>query len=255
MTVRWIELEGAHNVRDLGGLAAGGSRTRPGVLLRSDALHELTADDVEHLVDVVGVAHVVDLRSSAERSERGRGALGSTEVRYTELEVIGPEVLARRAATRAAGFAAGLEPARILSDGYLELLELGAPAFTMAFGRIVEPAGSPVLVHCAVGKDRTGVLIALLLDAAGVDRHEIVADYARSGERMAPIIARWTAANPTSGLTEQLAAFTAMAVPETMEHVLEHLHDRWGGGAGFFIEHGQPSAAIDLWRARLIGQS
>jgi protein-tyrosine phosphatase len=254
MTVGWIELEGAHNVRDLGGLAADGARTRAGVLLRSDALHELTAADVEQLVDVVGVAHVVDLRSSAERSERGRGALGSTAVRYTELEVIGPDVLARRAATRAAAFAAGLDPARILSDGYVELLELGAQAFTEAFGRIIEPGGTPALVHCAVGKDRTGVLIALLLDAAGVDRDEIVADYARTGERMAPIIARWTTTNPSSGLTEQLAAFTAMAVPETMEHVLEHLHDRWGGGAGFFIAHGQSPEAIDLWRARLVEQ-
>jgi protein-tyrosine phosphatase len=85
-----------------------------------------------------------------------------------------------------------------------------------------------------------------------VDRDEIVADYARSGERMAPIIARWTATNPSSGLTEQLAAFTAMAVPETMEHVLEHLHERWGGAAGFLVEHGQSADAVARWRAQLL---
>jgi hypothetical protein len=180
-------------------------------------------------------------------------------VRYTELEVITPEVLARRAATRATAFAAGLEPARILSDGYLELLDIGAAAFTEAFTQIVAPGGAPALVHCAIGKDRTGVLVALLLDAAGVDRDAIVADYARSGERMAPIIARWTAANtsagnPSSALAEQLAAFTAMAVPETMEHVLDHLHDRWGGGAGYFLENGQSVEAIAGWRAQLLEQ-
>ncbi|MEO5899865.1 MAG: tyrosine-protein phosphatase, partial [Ilumatobacteraceae bacterium] len=192
MSIGWIDLDGAHNVRDLGGLTAGAGHTRPHVLLRSDALHELTASDVGHLVDDIGLAHVVDLRSDSERLERGRGALGSTTVRYTELQVIGPDVLARRAETRRASFAAGLPPARILSDGYLELLDLGAPAFVSAFEAIVAPGGAPALVHCAIGKDRTGVLIALLLDAAGVDRTEIVADYARSGERMAPIIARWT---------------------------------------------------------------
>jgi protein-tyrosine phosphatase len=151
VTAGWIELDGAHNVRDLGGLRAGSSRTRTGVLLRSDALHELTTNDVEHLVEVVGVAHVVDLRSAAEREERGRGGLGTTAVRYTELEVIGPDDLARRAATRAAAFAAGLPPARILSDGYVELLDLGAGAFTEAFERIIEPGGTPALVHCRCG--------------------------------------------------------------------------------------------------------
>ncbi|MEO5899726.1 MAG: tyrosine-protein phosphatase, partial [Ilumatobacteraceae bacterium] len=90
------------------------------------------------------------------------------------------------------------------------------------------------------------------LDAAGVDRSEIVADYARSGERLAPIIARWTAENTSTGLTEQLAAFTAMAVPETMEHVLDELHSRWGGAAGYLVEHGQSVATVQAWQRQLI---
>src|SRR4051812_23686014 len=101
MSGGWIELEGAHNVRDLGGLRAADGRTRRGVLLRSDALDQLTAADVERLVGGVGLAHVVDLRSATERRERGRGPLGATPVRYTEVEVIGPDDLARRAAARA----------------------------------------------------------------------------------------------------------------------------------------------------------
>src|SRR5262245_22644223 len=93
-TVGWIELEGAHNVRDLGGLRAGSGRTRTGVLLRSDALDQLTAGDVRRLVEERGLAHVVDLRSANERVERGRGPLGATPLRYTEVEVIGPSDLA-----------------------------------------------------------------------------------------------------------------------------------------------------------------
>jgi protein tyrosine/serine phosphatase len=251
-TVGWIELEGAQNVRDLGGLAAAAGRTRPGVLLRSDALDQLTADDVRQLLDVGGLKHVVDLRSAHERTERGRGPLGATPVRYTEVEVIGPDDLARRAATRAAAFAAGEPPPRILADGYVELLELGAPAFAAAFGRIVEPGGTPALIHCAVGKDRTGVLTALLLDAAGVDRGEIVADYARTAERMGPIIDRWMTNNPSTGMTEQMAAFTASAPAETMDRLLEQLHARWGGGAAYLAANGQPRAAVDAWRQRLV---
>jgi protein-tyrosine phosphatase len=251
MSVGWIELEGAHNVRDLGGLPAGTGRTRAGVLLRADALDQLTPADVVRLVDDLGLANVVDLRSAHERIERGRGTLGATGVRYTEVEVIGPDDLARRSETRAAAFAAGHPPARIIADGYVELLELGAPAFAAAFASIVAPGGSPALVHCAIGKDRTGVLTAVLLDA-GVDRDEIVADYARTGERMAPIIERWMVANTSTGMSEQLAAFTASAAPDTMAHLLTVLHQRWGGGGAYLVANGQAPAAVDAWRDLLV---
>ena len=252
MSVRWIDLEGAHNVRDLGGLRAGSGRTRDGVLLRSDALDQLSAADVERLVGDVGLAHVVDLRSATERIERGRGPLGATPVRYTEVEVIGPDDLARRAEARAAAFAAGDPPAQVIADGYVELLDLGASAFAAAFGAIAAPGGTPALVHCAIGKDRTGVLTALLLDAAGVARDEIVADYARTSDRMAPIIERWMVNNPSSGMSEQIAAFTATAAPETMDHVLTVLHDRWGGAAAYLVANGQPAAAADAWRQQFV---
>lgn len=252
MSPQWIDLEGANNVRDLGGLRAGDRLTRTGVLLRSDALNELTPSDVRHLVDERGLAHVVDLRSAHERIERGRGPLGDTPVRYTEVEVIGPDDLARRADARAAAFAAGLPPERVLGDGYVELLELGGAAFTEAFRRILEPGGAPALVHCAIGKDRTGVLVALLLDVAGVDHDEIVADYARTGERMAPVIARWVDADTGTTINEQVAAFSAMAAPATMEQVLDVLHDRWGGATGFFGGHGVDDVDLDRWRSMLL---
>ena len=97
------------------------------------------------------------------------------------------------------------------------------------------------------------MLVALLLDAAGVERDEIVADYARTGERMAPVIARWLDADSGSTLNEQVAAFTAMSAPATMEQVLDVLHDRWGGAAGFFEQHGIPAADIARWRDQLVG--
>src|SRR4051794_11468276 len=251
MTAEWIELEGANNVRDLGGLRAGDGRTRTGVLLRSAALDELPPAAVRHLVDERGLAHVVDLRSAHERHERGRGPLGDTPVRYTEIEVIGPDDLARRAEARTAAFAAGLPAERVLGDGYVELLEIGGAAFTEAFRRILEPGGAPALVHCAIGKDRTGVLVALLLDVCGVDRDEIVADYARTGERMAPVIARWVD-DTGSTINEQVAAFTALAAPATMEQVVDVLHERWGGAAGFFAAHGVSAADLDRWRSMLL---
>jgi protein-tyrosine phosphatase len=255
MTPAWIELEGAHNARDMGGLRTAGGRTRAGVLLRSDALDALTRGDVERLTTEVALAHVVDLRSSAERDERGRGRLGETGVRYTELEVIGPDDLERRRAAREAAFAAGRPPAEIMADGYAELLQLGAGAFVEGFRRIVEPGGAPVLVHCAAGKDRTGVMVALLLDVAGVERRQIIADYAASDGRMAPIIERLGAAASYERPADAVQAFMLGALAPTMEHFVAHLDEQWDGGAGFFLAHGVEEAALDRWRALFVEPS
>jgi len=247
-----IELTGAHNVRDVGGLPATGGATRPDVLLRGDALDALSDADVDRLVDGVGLKHVVDLRSRAERIERGRGLLGTTAVRYSELDVIDEAVLARRSADRTSAYAAGTDPVRIIADGYLELAQLGAPAFVSALGSLVNPDGVPALVHCAIGKDRTGVLIALLLDAAGVDRDAIVADYALSHVSRAAIQARVEQSQALQALAEQVPAFVFEADPATMTRFLDHLDGQWGGARGYFGAHRVDGAVLDQWQRVLI---
>jgi len=250
--VTQIRLEGAHNVRDLDGLPATGGSTRAEVLLRGDALDGLTAADVTALVDGHHLAHVVDLRSRAERIERGRGLLGQTKVRYSDLDVVDEANLARRQEHRATSFAAGVDPNVIIADGYVELLELGAPAFVAALENIVEPGGVPALVHCAIGKDRTGVLVALLLDAAGVERKAIVADYALSHQTMSHVREQLEQSEAFQALARQIPAFVFDATPQTMELFLDRLHERWGGGAGYFTANGVEPSVLDRWRALFI---
>jgi protein-tyrosine phosphatase len=247
-----INLVGAHNVRDLDGLAAGDASTRPDVLLRGDALDALTAADVAVLVHEHGLAHVVDLRSRAERAERGRGLLGETGIRYSDLDVIDETALARRQDTRATSFAAGVDPDVIISDGYVELLELGAPVFVQAFESIVAPGGVPALVHCAIGKDRTGVLVALLLDSAGVDRKAIVADYALSHQTMSHVREQLERSEAFQALAKQIPAFVFDATPRTMELFLDRLEERWGGGRGYFTANGVDPGVLDRWRTIFI---
>jgi len=243
-----IRLEGAHNVRDLDGLPAGDAVTRAGVLLRSDALDSLTPADVAVLVEQYRVAHVIDLRSHAERAEKGRGPLGETAVRYSDLDVIDEADLARRSDHRAASFAAGIDPNVIIADGYVELLELGASAFVAALESIVSPGGAPALVHCAIGKDRTGVLVALLLGTAGVEREAIVADYALSHQTLGHIREQLEQSEAFQALARQIPAFVFDATPGTMALFLDRLDDRWGGAAGYLTDNGVDPAAIDRWR-------
>ena len=251
----WIELDGAYNVRDLGGLPARDGVTRPGVLLRSDALDALTDDDVACLVEQRSLVHVFDLRSRSEREQRGRGPLGATTVTYSELEVIVEADVERRRRERSVALASGTAPDDILALGYAELLDLGRAAFPAALTRLVAPDGTPALVHCAAGKDRTGVLVALLLDAAGVDREAIVADYAATQERMAPIIERLASASAYHAVAEQVPAFVYEARAGTMERFLTLLDDRWGGAASFFTANGVDAEAVDTWRTLFIEPS
>ena len=248
----WIDLEGAHNVRDLGFLPASTGVTRPGVLLRADALDALTDADVRQLMDVVGLAHVVDLRTPAERAERGRGLLGASPVQYSDLNVVNDEDLLRRREARSQAFASGAAADVIMATGYVELLELGAPAFVTALDRIVAPGGTPVLVHCAAGKDRTGVLVALLLDAAGVDRGVIVADYAATQERMTRVIERLHAAAAFQSLAQEIPSFVFEANADTMTLFLQRLDERWGGARGYFADHGSSPETLTIWQSLLV---
>lgn len=250
---RWLELEGAVNARDVGGLpAAGGRTTRPGVLLRSDAVHQLTEADVATLLDL-GLSHVVDLRAAGERREQARGLLGETAVVYSELDVLTDELIARRRREREAAVAGGHDDVPgLIADGYHQMLGYGAAAFAAALGKLVAPGGTPSLVHCSAGKDRTGVLVALLLDAAGVEREAIVADYAATDLRMSGVRARLAAMPTYAQLANDTPAMLLAAHAATMERFLDRLHDEAGGGARWFVSAGAAPSDVEAWRELIL---
>ena len=191
---------------------------------------------------------MIDLRAPSERRERTEGSLRAAGVTMSALPVITDEHLERRKGDRAQQIQTGEEPAVIMARGYVELAELGATAFTTALGRIVAPGGSPAVVHCSAGKDRTGVLVALLLDVAGVERDVIIADYAATQQRMAPVVERLRTASAFHELAHQVAAFAYEARPETMRLFLDELDARWSGGAGYFSALGVGPETLDAWR-------
>lgn len=249
----WIDLQGAANARDVGGLPAAGGRTRHGVLYRADALDALTVADVTELADQRGLRHVVDLRSEGERRERGRGLLGGREgLRYTEVQIIDDDQLEQRRAAREQRLAEGTPRPQIMAEGYAQLLDWGAAAFAHALAEVLRPGGAPAVVHCSAGKDRTGVAIALLLGAADVRRDAIVADYAATQARMAGVLGRLEGAAHFQDMAGQLPAFVFDADAETMERFLDHLDNRWGGALGWMDAHGFTGADVAAWRADFV---
>ena len=116
---------------------------------------------------------------------------------------------------------------------------------------MVADAEGAAVVHCAAGKDRTGTVVAMALDVAGVPRDEIVADYVLTAERIEQIIGRLM---PREAYGEALAKQKVedqLPRPESIEAILQASHEGWGGAAGWLLDHGWSEAEVERLRARL----
>ena len=117
--------------------------------------------------------------------------------------------------------------------------------------RTIATAGGAVLVHCAAGKDRTGVVVALALDAAGVDRELIVADYMATGQRIEAIMDRLVSSETYRAELEGHDPQRHAPQPGTMERVLELVDAHFGGSTAWLDEHGLTELELARLRRRL----
>ncbi|HEY8156036.1 MAG TPA: tyrosine-protein phosphatase [Myxococcota bacterium] len=239
---RSVELEGCHNFRDLGGYPTrAGGRLRWRMLFRSDALHHLTAADVARLRGEIGLGHVVDLRSSGEIAIDGRGRLAAESIRMHHLPLFDG------AGTASADLGAQLT----LSDRYFLMTEHAKRPIARVIQTLSE-AEAPAVYHCAAGKDRTGVVSAVLLGLLGVADEIIVADYAATQQNLDAIIARLMASEGYQGMLENLPPDTLHAEPQTMISLLERVGEKYGSMRGYVREIGVPDDAVERLERRLL---
>lgn len=239
---RIVELEGCLNFRDLGGVPrADGRRIRSGVYYRSDALNRLTRRDIGRLRDELRIRHVIDLRSSAELELEGRGALADEPITFHHLPMY--DGLVQGAEPRAAGLT--------LADRYFALLELSKQVVGETLRTLAEASG-PAVFHCAAGKDRTGLISALLLGLVGVPDEVIAADYALTRENLDAIVERLNATSGYRAMLDALPPDTLHADPDTMLGLLERLRGRYGGVRRYAAAAGVTDAAIRRLEQRLV---
>jgi protein-tyrosine phosphatase len=241
---RFIHLDGAVNVRDLGGLeVAGGGRTASGVLLRADNLQDLSERDVARLVGELDLRVVIDLRTREEVDLEGPGPLARDERVEIRHRSLFPEAGEHSDVAVDAMLPWQGRPLRGNPDdtpavrSYLGYLRDRPDSIVGALRDIGEADGAAV-VHCAAGKDRTGVVCALALAAVGVPREAIVADYVATAERIGAVLARLRA-SPT--YAEDLARRTEDSHrprAETMARVLDVIDQRSGGPCAWLDAHG-----------------
>jgi protein-tyrosine phosphatase len=260
---RWIDLEGAVNARDVGGVPLrDGGAIAAGRLLRSDNLQDLTAGDVAHLVDDHGVRAVIDLRTGVEVRLEGPGPLLTDDRVVVEHRSLYPEkgehtdaIVADTVVPWQNGLGGADMPGETPTvRTYFGYMERRPDSIVGALRTIAgPPEDGAALVHCAAGKDRTGLVVALALEVAGADRDAIVADYARTSERIEQVVAR-LAASPTYAhdmVTNDPRHHAAR--PESMIRILELLDERHGSPAGWLRDNGLEDDALATLRARLRG--
>lgn len=230
-----LEIEGVFNVRDVGGMPANGGRIRSGALLRAGQLSGATTSGAAALR--ARVQHIVDLRDGEE-------------VAAEPSEIEGPDT------THLPLFLGSVrsffEADTSLDDLYLHLLEESGERLADAI-RIIA-AGERTLVHCTVGKDRTGVTVALALSAVGADREAVIADYALTesqlpAQRSQRIADYLRTQHPEA--VHAVALATQSPAP-VMRRLLEQVDERWGSAAGYLRAQGVTDAELAALSAALV---
>lgn len=238
-----LVVEGCNNFRELGGLpTAGGQRLRRRLLFRADGLHCLTPEGVRTVCEELAIRHVVDLRSSGERRLDGLGPLADQAVKIHHVPLFDGEVAqGERPPTTGA----------TLGDLYFAMLRFAAQPIAQVVRTLAE-ADAPAVFHCAAGKDRTGVISAVLLGGLGVPDEVVVADYAASREGLEAVIERLM---ESEGYREMFAALppdTLHAEPETMIRLIAQVRDAYGGMRGYLAEIGVDEPVLERLSERLL---
>lgn len=239
--------EGINNFRDLGGYPTrSGRTTRFGSVYRSATLHNASPADRRRLAQL-GVAHTIDLRSLHELERDGVYAFDEVGISRQHVPVsadvdMSPEQLLARYRLYSID----------VTQAYASILQRGQAAYRRVFEILAEDE-RPLVYHCSGGKDRAGVLSALILSVVGVERELVVADYALTTrylpeppeERVAQFLVMF-------GLTR--AEFTAMhaAAPDSMRRTLAMIDAEHGSPEGYLLSIGVDASTLDRVRARLL---
>ncbi|HEU5066020.1 MAG TPA: tyrosine-protein phosphatase [Gaiellaceae bacterium] len=241
--------DGLLNVRDLGGHSTeDGGETRYGSIVRADSVRQLSDEGWKALVDY-GMKTVVDLRTNEELEADPPAELPVKvlhvpfmETDRSDWEQVEGEL---DAAVKAAPDVAGAT-----RDVYLIFLEHFAANLAAAIRAVASAPEGGVVIHCAGGKDRTGLVTAFLLHLAGVTTDEIARDYALSEERLRTRHEKWIAEAQSEEERERLKRM-AQTPADSIKGVFSELERRYGSVEGYLRHAGLTDEELAEARARL----
>lgn len=243
MTTSLLALDGLVNFRDLGGLPAQDGVVRPGRLYRSESLSDLTAVGREELARS-DIGTVIDLRSTPEARHAPGLPSDSRSPRLVSVPLLD------------GALPTSLDQMLPLEETYATLVQHHGDDFAQV-AAVVAQADAAVLIHCTAGKDRTGLAIALVLLAIGVDPDAVRSDYTQSSENLAGVwVARMRARVRAMGFelpdTPEMTEMLCGTTEEGFDAALSWITDQHGSVAGYLRAHGLSEAQLARLHDRLI---
>lgn len=246
---RQIPLRSVLNFRDLGGyMTEDGLMVAWQKLYRSGALHDISSDDLVYLTEKIKLTSVIDLRNSTELAKEGVGPIETIGIRYNNVALTtnntdrDKEDQLIRSYSRMGQVYLYFFRHREYGNRVVEVLEIMA-----------NPANYPLVFHCAVGKDRTGCLSAIVLSLLGIPDDKIVEDYTLSTPYMRTLYEQLCANPQTSKEANDLPGFFWDAPSESMFEFLNTIRKEYGSFEGYIRAHGaDPSLIGRLKKALLV---
>jgi len=243
--MRHIPLDGAYNVRDIGGYATeDGGETPWKTFLRADSLNALTPQAQQQLL-AYGVRTIIDLRSAYELENEPNVFADSHDVNYVNIPLY---------AGNSQMPADPEQMPRDLVTIYKYLLDGAQQQFLKVMITMLEGDAFPVLVHCTAGKDRTGMVTALMLDLAGVDDKIIAEDYALTGNYLGPKLDMIRKGAAAAG--RDMTAFEPLLLsePQAMIETLMYLDEKYGGAEQYLREIGLDDGQIAHFKSIIVSK-
>lgn len=238
---RRLKWDGCYNARDLGGFRTiDGRGTRLRALVRSDNLSRLTEAGWQALT-AYGIRTVLDLRTTWERTvELSPFLHDSSDVRYVHV----PFLTDDRALT--------WPETKSIEEDYILMLREARDEVRAIVQALAHAEDGGVLFYCHSGKDRTGLIAALVLAMLGVSPDEVAADYAQSLDCLQPLQDEWLENGPGERAEREEADARFASRPETMQTVLQHLEAEYGGVCEYLLAAGVPSTDVEQLRRRVL---
>jgi protein-tyrosine phosphatase len=248
---RQINFEGIGNFRDLGGYQAKDGRLLVWrKVFRSSEVHHLTGKDLARLKGELGLAAIVDLRSDIEILRQGLGLLPEAGLKYFKIALM-PDGGDREANRRRYKAFNDMGPIythliqqKEFGDGLVQALEVIAGAGNL-----------PLVFHCSAGKDRTGVLAAILLSALEVSDQDIIADFASTGPYIENLFNEIKGDPRRVRAAIELPGYFWKASPESMARFLTFLRQEYGSAREYLKNRGADSSLFNRLEEALLDKS